>query len=269
MSIQGKLASLQHSAFEFVSDRVLSTAQKYAKMAAMTSAASVSDALSRLGLDYQHEMVGVRTQTPGQLLFGQAVTLRSLPTRPDLIEYLTQQAGGDRLKMPFDLAVEATTEGKVLVVDTSGQTHATIGGDTKYSRLVATKAAGLVTDGALRDQQDFVKFGFPFYCAGFSPRSGTRHYLFPSDFNVPVTCGGALVRPGDYLIGDNNGVVVIPEGQVEIVLKMGIMKEKMDKFVRKKIERDNVPGGLYYPPTEELLKEFAESVGLQREQLPF
>ena len=85
-------------------------------------------------------------------------------------------AGGDPLTMAFDLAVEATTEGKVMVVDVSGWRDATIGGGTKYSRLADTGAAGLVTDGLIRDSDELVNYGYAVYCAGFSPRSGTRNF---------------------------------------------------------------------------------------------
>jgi len=90
------------------------------KLADNTSTASVSDILAKLGHTYQHDMHGVTLQTPQKKLFGQAVTLRSLPTRPDLIADLQKNAE-DRIHMPFELALEATTSGKVLVIDSSVQ----------------------------------------------------------------------------------------------------------------------------------------------------
>jgi len=104
------------------------------ELADQTSPASVSDVMGRLGHHHQHELVGMTAQTPDRGLFAEAVTLRSLPMRADLAEDVVQASGGDRLKQPFDLAVEATTAGKVLVVDTSSWTGATIGGGTKFSR---------------------------------------------------------------------------------------------------------------------------------------
>lgn len=239
------------------------------RLAADTSPAAVSDVLARMGYSYQHHMEGVYPQTPQLPLFGQAVTLRSLPTRPDMIEDLQTAAGGDRLKMPFDTALEATVEGKVLVVDTSGHPGVTIGGGTKYARLIATGAAGLVTDGLIRDKNEVTGYGYPVYSNGFSPRSGTAHFLFPHDVNVPVTCGGALVRPGDYLIGDENGIVVIPERLAEKVLKAAVIKEKLDSFATRKIMDDDAPAGSYFPPTEAMLEEFAATIGLSRKDLPF
>ncbi len=238
-------------------------------LATKTSPAAVSDVLARMGYTYQHEMRGVFPQTPQLSLFGQAVTLRSLPTRPDMIEDLQAAAHGDRLQMPFDKALEATGEGKVLVVDSSGHPDVTIGGGTKYSRLIGKGAAGLVTDGLMRDKNDVTQYGYPIYSNGFSPRSGTTHFLFPHDFNVPVSCGGALVRPGDYLIGDEDGIVVIPERLARKVLEAAVLKEQLDAFAAKKIMDNNVPAGTYFPPTEAMLSEFAASMGMERDDLPF
>ena len=238
-------------------------------LADQASPASVSDVMGKLGHHHQHEMIGVTAQTPGRTLFAEAVTLRNLPMRDDLAEDVVAASGGDRLRQPFDMAVEATTEGKALVVDVSGWTHATIGGGTKYSRLADTGAAGVVTDGLIRDRSELLSYGYAVYTAGFSPRSGTRNFLYPHDVNVPVTVGGALVRPGDYLIGDADGVVVLPRKWAPQVLKMAAEKEKLDAFAAAKIRREKIPGGLIYPATEALLEEFAAYMGMERKDLPF
>ena len=86
-------------------------------LAAQTSPASVSDVMAKLGHHHQHEIAGVTAQTPERKLFAEAVTLRSLPMRGDLAEDVVEATGGDRLKQPFDMALEMTTAGKVLVVD--------------------------------------------------------------------------------------------------------------------------------------------------------
>ena len=242
--------------------------QELRALAEQTSPASVSDVMAKMGHHHQHEMIGTKAQTPTRALFAEAVTLRSLPMRADLAEDAVEASGGDPLTMAFDLAVEATTEGKVMVVDVSGWRDATIGGGTKYSRLADTGAAGLVTDGLIRDSDELVNYGYAVYCAGFSPRSGTRNFLYPHDFNVPVTCGGALVRPGDYLIGDADGIVVLPRKWADKVLKMAVMKEKLDVFIKEKIKRENIPGGAVYPPTEGVLQEFAAHIGVARTKLP-
>ncbi len=244
------------------------TFQELQALAEQTSPASVSDVMAKLGYHHQHEILGTKAQTPNRLLFAEAVTLRSLPMRADLAEDAVEASGGDPLEMAFDRAIEATTEHKVIVIDVSGWTGATIGGGTKFSRLVDTGAQGVVTDGLMRDSDEIVNYGYTVYCAGFSPRSGTRNFLYPNDFNVPVTCGGALVRPGDYLIGDADGLVVLPRKWAEKVLKMAVMKEKLDGFVKAKIQREKIPSGTVYPPTEAILQEFATHMGIDRASLP-
>ncbi len=126
-----------------------------------------------------------------------------------------------------------------------------------------------MTDGLIRDKDAVTQYGYPVYTNGFSPRSGTTHFLFPHDFNVPITCGGALVRPGDYLIGDETGIVVIPERVSKEVLKVAALKEKLDDFAAKKIMENDVPAGTYFPPNEAMLSEFAASMGMDRDDLPF
>ena len=247
----------------------MTSTSDYEPLAQQTSPAAVSDVLIRMGFDYQHDMHGVVQQTPGLSIFGQAVTLRSLPTRPDMIEDLRNEAGGDRLQMPFDMAMEATVAGRVLVIDSSGHPDVTVGGGTKFSRLMATGAAGLVTDGSIRDREEVINYGYPVYSHGFSPRSGTVHTLFPHDFNQPITCGGALVRPGDYLIGDETGLVVIPENVASEVLEAAVLKEQLDAFAARKMAEDDAPAGRYFPPDEATIGEFAESIEMSRDDLPF
>ncbi len=244
------------------------TFQELQALAEQTSPASVSDVMAKLGYHHQHEILGTKAQTPNRPLFAEAVTLRSLPMRADLAEDAVEASGGDPLEMAFDRAIEATTEHKVIVVDVSGWTGATIGGGTKFSRLVDTGAQGVVTDGLMRDSDEIVNYGYTVYCAGFSPRSGTRNFLYPYDFNVPITCGGALVRPGDYLIGDADGIVVLPRKWAGKVLKMAVMKEKLDAFVKAKIQQDKIPSGTVYPPNEAVLEEFAKHIGIDRTKLP-
>ena len=77
------------------------------------------------------------------------------------------------------------------------------------------------------------------------------------------------MRPGDYLIGDEDGIVVIPERLARKVLEAAVLKEQLDAFAAKKIMDNNVPAGTYFPPTEAMLSEFAASMGMERDDLPF
>ena len=240
------------------------TFEELKNLAMQTSSASISDAM--WSDKHPHYMQGVLPQTEGKVMFGEAVTVRSLPYRPDLEEDVKAKYA-DRSKFPFEHALELSGEGKVMVVDASGYTNASIGGDVKFSRLHGNKGEGLVTDGALRDKSDMTNYHFALFCSGFTPRSGTGVFLYGYDLNVPVTCGGTLVKPGDYLFGDDDGVVVIPRDRAEQVLKRAVAKEKLDRFVREIIISEGRNPGEVYPIGDEIKKRFAEKEGISVEDI--
>jgi len=210
-----------------------------------TSVATVSDVLASGA--HQPIVLGTQSVTPDRRLFGQAVTVRSLPARPDCIEYTKKEyadktPGGD----PLMYAMKLTGPGKVLVIDAGGINTAAVGGDTKYAALDSFKAEGLVTDGALRDQREFREvFGFATYCGGFTPLVGTGRVLFPHDVNVDINCGGALVRPGDFIFGDEDGIIVIPEAIIEETLNNAIASEAQGLYVREKSVADGTTYGYF------------------------
>ncbi len=225
-------------------------------LAEQSSTASASDSMGRLGLTHKHYMEGLTAFTPDRLTFGEAVTVRSLPARPDLSASNMERAGGDRGKLPMGRAIESCTAGKVLVIDASGYHQTAVAGDVTLSRLAQRGAAGIVTDGSVRDRDAVVEFGFGVHCTGFTPKGGTGHTLVPYDFAVPVTCATALVRPGDYIFGDMGGVVVIPADQVAEVLRIAVAKEDLDANLRRRIREEDVPYSKYYPPSPEMVAEF-------------
>lgn len=225
-------------------------------LARRSSSAAISDAMGRLGLSHRHHMDGLTGFTPERLTFGEAVTVRSLPARADLSAAALERVGGDRAKLAMGRAIESCTEGKVLVVDTSGYHQTAVAGDVTLSRLAQRGAAGFVADGAVRDKEAVLQFGFGVYCTGFTPKGGTGHTLVPYDHDVPITCGSALVRPGDYILGDVDGVVVIPADRVSEVLHLSVAKEELDNDLRRRIREENVPYSKYYPPSPEMVEEF-------------
>lgn len=225
-------------------------------LAQRSSSASVSDSMGRLGLTHKHYMEGLIGFTPDRLTFGEAVTVRSLPARDDLSAAALERAGGDRAKLAMGKAIEKSTEGKVLVVDTSGYHQTAVAGDVTLSRLAQRGAAGFVTDGTARDKDAVLGFGFGVHCTGFTPKGGTGHTLVPYDHDVPITCASALVRPGDYILGDLDGVVVIPADRVTEVLRLAVAKEALDNDLRRRIREEDVPYSTYYPPSPEMVEEF-------------
>src|SRR5882724_8323529 len=135
----------------------------------------------------------------------EAFTLRYIPAREDIDQLGAFEGRGH----PPREAIEGCPPGHVLVMDARRDASAATGGDILMTRLMVRGAAGIVTDGGLRDSYTIDKMPWPAYCAARSaPLNLVRHHAV--DSNVPIGCGGVSVYPGDVLVGDPEGVVVIP-----------------------------------------------------------
>jgi regulator of RNase E activity RraA len=234
-----------------------------------TSVATVSDVMSPSS--NQPIITGIISVTPNRRLFGQAITVRSLPAREDCIQD-TQAAFQGKVESgdPIMHAIKISGPGKVIVVDAGGINNAAVGGDTKYAVLDALGTEGLVTDGALRDQREFrEQFGFATYCSGFTPLVGTGRVLYPHDVNVDINCGGCLVRPGDFIFGDEDGVIVIPEAIIEKTLNNAIASEQQGLYVREKSVKEKSTYGDIIPKSEEWMPDFLENAELTETQKAF
>ncbi len=238
--------------------------EKLKQMAFECTSASIADVYDP---PHRMHMQGV-SQQGSRRVFGQAVTLRSLPQRADLMSDLGEQAGNRNSNWPFEQALGLTGPGKVLVIDASGYAEAAVGGDVKFTGLEANGAEGVVTDGSLRDQEGFMEFNFACFAAGWTPQSGTARHLIGADLNVPVSCGRVLVRPDDYVFGDATGVVVVPEAEIETVLQRAVLKERLNSYVKRRIMEDGVNPGEYYPAPPEIRRAFAEEQGVAVEDVP-
>ncbi|TXL65637.1 RraA family protein [Cerasibacillus terrae] len=115
--------------------------------------------------------------------------------------------------------------GDILVVDSKGDTYRAIAGDFVVGMMKTLELGGLVVDGVIRDIIDIKKLNFPVFSKGTTVSSGGKNG--PGETNVPISCGGVSVHPGDIVVGDVDGVVIVPKEQAEDVLKRA--KEKMTK----------------------------------------
>lgn len=115
--------------------------------------------------------------------------------------------------------------GDILVVDSKGDTYRAIAGDFVVGMMKTLELGGLVVDGVIRDLIDIKKLNFPVFSKGTTVSSGGKNG--PGETNVPISCGGVSVHPGDIVVGDVDGVVIVPKEQAEDVLKKA--KEKMTK----------------------------------------
>lgn len=208
---------------------------------------TISLILRRLG--YRNTFLsGLAPRTSMQNFVGRAFTGRALPTRKDVA---TTQSGAASLHRR---AFETIRSGDVLVIDARGDVGARVTGDILATRLKYRGAAALVTDGAIGDLAAMQAVGLPLYSRGLTPVSfGEVHVM--ADLNVPISCAGVLIMPGDILVGDPEGVIAIPQGVAAQVAEEGVEAERRDAFSRQKVE-----GGAAlaeaYPLNEALRAEY-------------
>ena len=167
--------------------------------------AVLTNGLLKRGLRNQflHGITPVARNMPP--MAGPAFTLRFIPARED-IDTLATLARPDN---PQRRALEACPPGGVLVIDTGNNTRSASAGDLMIGRLKARGCAGIVTDGGFRDIPGVVKVGLPAYQRRTSPPA-TPIGLHSVDFNVPIGCAGVAVYPADVVVGDSDGVLILP-----------------------------------------------------------
>ena len=183
-------------------------------------------------------------------MVGEAYTLRYIPAREDIDQLGAFEGRGH----PQREAIEACPPGQVLVMDARRDATAATGGDILMTRLMVRGCAGIVTDGGLRDSQTIEKLPWPAYCGARSaPLNLVRHHAI--DSQVPIGCGGVPVYPGDVMVGDQEGVVVIPAKMVEEVAKEAEAQTVFEDWVEARVKEGRSIFGLY-PPNAETKAEF-------------
>lgn len=199
--------------------------------------AGLSAALRKRGY---HEVFidGVRPLGPGMRLAGPARTLRFVPFRPDLF---AERGGGFN---PQKQAFDTVGAGEVLVIEARGLPEAGTLGDILALRARQRGAAGVVTDGGVRDAEAVTATGLPVYARGPHPSVlGRRHVPWETD--VVIACGGAAVVPGDYVVGDADGVLVVPAALVDEVLADAEQQERRDAWIAARVAEGAAIDGLF------------------------
>jgi len=184
-----------------------------------------------------------RLTTPkGGNLVGPAFTVRNIPAREDI----DQLSAFENPEHPQRKAIESVPPGHVLVIDTRGEKRVASGGQILTTRLKVRGAAGLVSDGPVRDSGEIAKMDFPVFCAGGSaPLNLIHHHAI--DLNVPVGCGGVAVYPGDVIVGDEEGVVVIPAHLADEVAADAAEQEQLEIFLLERVRNGAALPGTYPP----------------------
>lgn len=181
---------------------------------------------------------GVRPMHPGTKIVGTAKTLRFVPGREDLFQ--SHGGGYNAQKRAFD----AVGEGEVIVIEARGETGSGTLGDVLALRAQARGAAGIVTDGGVRDYDTVAEVGIPVFSAGPHPAVLGRKHV-PWEHDVTIGCGGTTVQPGDIIVGDGDGVIVIPPALADEVVDAALAQEDEDAYVAQQVRAGHPVDGLF------------------------
>ncbi|WP_432828630.1 fumarylacetoacetate hydrolase family protein [Dactylosporangium sp. CA-092794] len=201
------------------------------------STATISSQLRKRGL-HSCTLDGLRATRPELKMIGFAKTLEYLPLREDLF---AEFGGGYNAQKRV---VDEIAPGEVLVIGARGQSNAGTIGDILALRAQLRGAAGIVTDGALRDYHAIAAMELPVYTGGAHPAVlGRRHVPWQCD--VAVSCGETLVCPGDLIVGDGDGVVVVPRSVASEVARDAVEQEREERFILERVAAGDAVQGLY------------------------
>ncbi|MGN6427775.1 MAG: fumarylacetoacetate hydrolase family protein [Leifsonia sp.] len=207
-----------------------------AKLASVATA-TLSSQLRKRGLD-NVSIDGLTSTRPGTRVVGTARTLRYLPNREDL--FASHGGGYNAQKRAFD----AVGAGEVLVIEARGERGSGTVGDVLALRAQVNGAAGIVTDGGVRDLAVVAELDIPTYHAGPHPAVLGRKHV-PWDADIAIACGGATVLPGDVIVGDADGLLVIPPALVEEVVADAIEQEREEEFIAEMVTAGERIDGLF------------------------
>jgi regulator of RNase E activity RraA len=216
------------------------------------STATLCTALFKRGLRNQF-IQDVRPLNPAAgTMVGEAFTLRYIPAREDLNPITVFQNPNH----PQRQAIEQCPPGAVLVIDSRKDARAASAGSILVTRLMQRGGAGIVTDGGFRDSPEIAQMPMPAYHQRPSaPTNLTLHQAL--EFNVPIGCGDVAVFPGDVIVGDAEGVVVIPREMAQDIADEAVEMTAFEDFVTEQVRGGRSIIGLYPPTTEEARQDFA------------
>jgi regulator of RNase E activity RraA len=218
------------------------------------SSATASQALHKMGVRRTF-MRGPLARKPGAKVVGPAVTLQFMPQREDV----ASGAGQERTEKTSALwaVFEAVQPGDVLVVQAFGDPYTGCMGEMLTTYFMGRGGAGIVVDGCVRDFPKIREIGVPLWTVGVTPNYASQAGLFPWAYNVPVACAQVLVLPGDIIIADDDGAVVVPQQIAPEVARVTLDHEEWEVFSRIKLAEGGALAK-YYPLNEEGQREYEE-----------
>ncbi|MEI6600935.1 MAG: ribonuclease activity regulator RraA [Comamonadaceae bacterium] len=199
---------------------------------------------------------GTRPLRAGQpRLVGRAFTLRFVPAREDL-------ATPESWSSPISTraAIEDMPSGCIAVVDAMGVTDAGVFGDILCTRMVKRGVAALVTDGVVRDVSGVLGSGLPVWCSGAAAPPSVAGLTFVA-WQEPIACGGVAVFPGDVVVVDDDGAVLIPAALLDDILTLAPEQERLENWIMQQVENGAALPGLYPPNAENKARYLADTAG--------
>ncbi len=183
-------------------------------------------------------------------LVGRARTLRYLPVREDLLALMRAPGASNPQRTLF----ESVGPRDVVVIDAGGNTGAGGLGDILATRLKIRGIAGIVTDGCVRDAPFIKRMGLPVFTRAVHPGANTS-VLLPYEYDAPIQCGGVTIFPGDAILGDEDGVIVIPAALARRVADEATEQENLEGFLRRVVEAGE-PLSEAYPPSPRIRADY-------------
>jgi len=200
-------------------------------------------------------MRGTRPIRTGQArVVGRAFTMRFVPAREDLATPASWNS-----PTSTRAAIEAMPEGCIAVVDARGVTDAGIFGDILAARIARRGVSAVVTDGVMRDVAGVLGTRLPIWCQGVAAPPSVAGLTFV-DWQSPIGCGGVAVFPGDVVVADEDGAVLIPAALLEEIVPLALEQERLEAWIVSQVEEGARLPGLY-PPNEENLARYRSSQG--------
>ena len=221
----------------------------YGVSAATACARLNSQGITRTWID------GPTPLATGQKVVGRVITLQFMPQREDIADGVTQEY--IERTTALWAVLDEVEPGDVLVVEARGSHTTGCFGDMLVRYFRQRGGAGIVVDGRIRDVPRVSELEVPIWSTGATPHYASQTELFPWAYNVPVAVGGVLALPGDFVVADDDGAVIVPRQRAESLLEAAAEHEAWEVFSRTRID-EGAPLRDYYPLNETTRREYEQ-----------
>ncbi|WP_028237890.1 RraA family protein [Stutzerimonas azotifigens] len=260
MTIHQYAETLQNS-----TDRSVHVGDDVLEKLARCSSGSLTTQLFKRGFR-QPAMVGLRAMCRNTKPFaGRAFTMRFIPAREDIDTYgtMTTRPNGDNLQWQ---GVEQIQPGDVLVIDSQNDPRAASAGNILVTRLLARGAKAIITDGALRDGSEIAGMNLPAYAREITATTRIS-YHHVADLQVPIGCAGVAVYPGDVIVGDADGVTVVPAYLAAELAEVCLEQDDIERYLAMRIAAGEPLWGVY-PPSPDTVAAYRDWIASGRPNIP-